>query len=165
MALGARWWGRGQGPGTALYCSSSTGRALGWKQSFSLPQEILLMSSTGSIGALPEEQNDISTLQALSVHRMESCHSDVLSHGGCQPEKVQQKPFTAAGCLLGRRLCGNLLSNHCCACMQYKCGEFTVLPVMPDVHSSSFNFSVRVSHAVQLFMGFAHLVFGSPCCV
>lgn len=57
-----------------------------------------------------------------------------------------------------------MLRNHCCAYMQYKCRVFKALSVMPDVHSSSLHSSVRVSHAVQLFMGFAHWVFGSPCC-
>lgn len=95
---------------------------------------------------------------------MKSCHSNAPLHRDCYPGKLQQKSFTAAGCLLGRRLWSNLLSNHCCAYMQYKYRAFIVLPVMPDVHSSSLNFSVRVSHAVQLFIDFAHLVFGDSCC-
>lgn len=90
-------------------------------------------------------------------------HNNAPLHGECQPGKLQQKPFTALGCLLGRRL-WRMLSNHGCAYMQYKCRVFRALPVIPDVHSSCLYFSVRVSHAVQLFMGFTHSVFGGSCC-
>lgn len=80
-----------------------------------------------------------------------------------QPGKIQQKPSSALGCLLGRKQ-WRMLSNHHCAYVHYKCRVFRALPVMPDVHSSSLYFSVRAFHAVQLFMGFAPLVFGGSCC-
>jgi len=57
-----------------------------------------------------------------------------------------------------------MIVNHHCAYMQHKYRAFRALPVMPDVCSSSLYFSARVSHAVQLFMAFAHSVFGGPCC-
>lgn len=152
----------GKGTGTAVNTplSSSSSRIRGecfemkWECFFASPQQLLSIPKVGSRGTFYKKSKMTPPVGLLDGK---------LPKPVLQPGKIQQKPSSALGCLLGRKQ-WRMLSNHHCAYMHYKCRVFRALPGMPDVHSSSLYFSVRVFHAVQLFMGSAPLVLGGSCC-